>query len=272
MKPQGYLLRDGLPLAVYGGGTSGPQLVFQHGLCGDARQIGEAMAGLGDQRWQALECRGHGASALDMSALATEISIATFADDVAALIERLSGPVVLGGISMGAAIACRIAVLRPDLVRGLVLVRPAWVTDHAPANMAPNAEVGRLLSTQTAASARVAFTASATAHNLAQTAPDNLASLMGFFDREPQAATAKLLMSISADGPGITQANLRALCLPTLICGTALDAIHPLAHAQALAALIPQSQFVELPPKGIDKAAHLAALAAAMTQFLKEIP
>jgi len=61
------------------------------------------------------------------------------------------------------------------------------------------------------------------------------------------------------------------LRLPTLICGTTEDAIHPLTHAQALAALIPQVRLVTLPPKGRDKPAHLAALAAAMTQFLKEI-
>ena len=48
MTPSSYLAHDGLRLAVYGGGTAGPPLVFQHGLCGDANQIAEAMAGLGD--------------------------------------------------------------------------------------------------------------------------------------------------------------------------------------------------------------------------------
>ena len=55
-----------------------------------------------------------------------------------------------------------------------------------------------------------------------------------------------------------------------LVCGTGADAIHPLAHAQALAGLIPGARLVTLPPKGRDKPAHLAALAAAMTDFLKE--
>jgi pimeloyl-ACP methyl ester carboxylesterase len=162
-------------------------------------------------------------------------------------------------------------VTRPDLVRALVLVRPAWVTAAAPENMAPNAEVGVLLARLPAAEARSVFTASATARRLAQEAPDNLASLMGFFDRAPQAVTARLLTTISADGPGITEADLRVLRLPALVCGTGQDAIHPVAHAQALAALIPGARLVELPPKTRDKPAHLAALAAAMTRFLKEI-
>lgn len=262
----GWLNRDGLRLAVHGGGTAGPALVFQHGLCGDARQVVEAMAGLAPQRWACVECPGHGSS--DM---APDPGIARFARDVAGLIETLPGPVVLGGISMGAAIACHLAVRRPELVRGLVLVRPAWVMDAAPQNMAPNAEVGALISRLPAEEALRVFVGSATARRLKSDAPDNLASLTGFFERTPQADTARLLTTISADGPGVTQAELEALRLPTLVCATTEDAIHPAAHAQSLARLIPQARLVDLPPKGRDKPAHLAAMALAMRQFLKEI-
>ena len=266
MTQTGWLQRNGLRLAVHGGGSEGPALVFQHGLCGDARQVAEAMAGLDPQRWTCVECPGHGASDMD-----PEPSIASFADHVSALGETLGGPVVLGGISMGAAIATRLAVKCPDLVRALVLVRPAWVTDAAPPNMAPNAEVGALLARLPADQAHQTFTASVTARHLAATAPDNLASLKGFFTRAPQADTARLLTAISADGPGISPAKLQALTLPVLVCATSEDAIHPAAHAEALARLIPQARLVHLPPKGRDKPAHLAALAAAMRQFLKEI-
>jgi pimeloyl-ACP methyl ester carboxylesterase len=262
----GWLTRNNLRLAIHGGGSVGPTLIFQHGLCGDARQVAEAMAGLAPQRWTCIECPGHGASDMD-----PQPSIFSFADDVAALIENLPGQVVLGGISMGAAIATRLAVTRPDLVRALVLVRPAWVTDAAPANMAPNAEVGALLARLPADQARDTFRASATARQLAQAAPDNLASLMGFFDRSSRADTSRLLMALSNDGPAVTPADLRALGLPALICATSEDAIHPAAHAEALARLIRNSRLIHLPPKGRDKPAHLAALAAAMRQFLKEI-
>jgi pimeloyl-ACP methyl ester carboxylesterase len=262
----GWISRNGLRLAVHGGGTAGPPLVFQHGLCGDARQVAEAMAPLAPQRWTCVECPGHGAS--DMAA---SPSIAGFADDVAALAETLPGPVILGGISMGAAIATRLAVTRPDLVRALVLVRPAWVTDAAPPNMAPNAEVGDLLTRLPPDAARAAFAASATARHLAEQAPDNLTSLMGFFDRAPQADTAHLLTVISADGPGITGGDLRALRLPTLVCVTDEDAIHPAAHGEALARLIPGARLTHLPPKGRDKAAHLTALSAALRPFLMEV-
>ncbi len=258
-----WLVRGQVRLAVHQRGNGLP-VVFQHGLCGDARQTFEAFPDSGQHRLLTLDCRGHGESDA-----AGPYSIAQFSDDVTALIGTLNGPVVLGGISMGAAIATRVAVTRPDLVRALILVRPAWITRAAPANMAPNAEVGRLIASL-GTDARAAFAQSPSATALAAESPDNLASLMGFFDREPLAVTAALLQSIAADGPGITDAQLTALHLPALICGTTEDAIHPLSHAQSLADLIPGSTLVTLPPKGRDKPAHLAALQAAITVFLKE--
>ena len=54
-----------------------------------------------------------------------------------------------------------------------------------------------------------AFEASETARLLAEIAPDNLASLRGFFSREPQAITAALLQAIAADGPGVSEEDLR---------------------------------------------------------------
>jgi pimeloyl-ACP methyl ester carboxylesterase len=253
----------GLRLSVDDAGGGGVPVVLQHGLCGDARQTTDAMPPDPRYRRITLECPGHGQSPMD-----GDISIAAFADHVAAVIESLPGPVVLGGISMGAAIALRLAVIRPDLVRALILIRPAWVTEGAPANMAPNAEVGRLLATLPRDAARESFASSPMAAYLARRAPDNLASLMGFFGREPLADTARLLRAISADGPGVTPAQVAQITVPTLICGTDRDHIHPLDHAGRLAALI-AARLVLLPPKADDKLAHLAALHAAMTEFLK---
>jgi pimeloyl-ACP methyl ester carboxylesterase len=266
MTPLSWLQHDGVRLAIHGGGKGGRMVVFQHGLCGGAAQVAEVMQGLDGQIWRAVDCPGHGASPLQ-----GPVSIAAFADHVVALIKTLPHPVVLGGISMGAAISTRIAVHHPNLVAGLMLARPAWGTDAAPENMAPNAEVGALLARLPPDQARAQFAASDTARRLARDAPDNLASLMGFFDRAPQAETARLLQVISTDGPGISHADLQALDCPTLVCGTTHDAIHPLGLAQGITHLIPRAQLVTLPPKADDKAAHLAALAAAMTHFLQEI-
>ncbi|MEK8026951.1 alpha/beta fold hydrolase [Pseudaquabacterium rugosum] len=246
-------------------------LLLQHGLCGSAQQTAEACPDDPALRLLTLECRGHGRS--DAGPL-DQLSIATFADDLIAWITALGlPPLVLGGISMGAAIACRVAVLRPELVRALVLVRPAWVAEAAPANMAPNAEVGALLAAHPGdpAAARAAFEAGDTARRLADEAPDNLASLRGFFDRAPLDVTAALLQRISADGPGVSEAQLRALDVPALVVGHGHDAIHPWAHAERLAGLLPQARLQAITPKALDKAAYVAELHAAISGFTRAL-
>ena len=61
---------------------------------------------------------------------------------------------VAGGISMGAAIALRLAVRHPDRVAALILARPAWVDTAAPENMRPYAEVAALLARMSPSDAR----------------------------------------------------------------------------------------------------------------------
>lgn len=257
------LNRDGLRLTVHDAGGDGVPVIFQHGLCGDARQTSEAFPPDPRLRCITLDCRGHGTSDFD-----PQPGIAKFAEDVAALAETLGRPVAIGGISMGAAIALRLAVTRPDLVSRLFLIRPAWACDAAPPNMAPNGEVGLALVRLPVAEARAAFLATDTARQLAETSPDNLNSLLSFFDRKPVSRTAILLNTISRDGPGVTPADLQALTLPTLVAGCAEDAVHPLALSQTLAAMIPAASHITLPPKGRDKPAHIAALHRALTDFL----
>ncbi|MET3614055.1 pimeloyl-ACP methyl ester carboxylesterase [Rhizobium aquaticum] len=263
---------DGTTLHVDGDaddqGDSLP-VVFQHGLCGDAGQTAEAFPTSASFRRITVEARGHGRSA---SGDASRFSISTFADDIAAYFERhLTPPVVVGGISMGAAIALRLAVQRPYLVRGLILARPAWFVAAAPDNMQPNAEVGHLLATMPPEAAKEAFLAGKTGRRLAEEAPDNLASLTGFFSREPIAVTAALLTAISADGPGVSEADLARINVPALVIGHGRDIIHPFAHAEALAASIPHARLVRITPKAEDRARYVSDFHAAVHAFLKEI-
>ena len=242
-------------------------MLFQHGLCGDARQPADVFPSEAF-RCLTVECRGHGGSAPGEP---EGFGIATFADDVAAVLDagRL-GPLPVGGISMGAAIALRLAVLRPDLVGALVLARPAWVTEAGPDTMRPNAEVGALLARHDAADARAIFEAGETAARLAKDGPDNLASLRGFFARAPLSVTSALLTRISADGPGVSRDQVAGLRIPTLVIGHERDVVHPLAAARELAALIPGSRLSIVSPKADDLEGYRAAFRASLRSFLKE--
>lgn len=259
---------DGTRLNVDRTGEGTP-VVFQHGLCGDAGQTQEAFPDEAGFCRITVEARGHGGS---QPGPLERLSISTFADDIASYIETsLTAPVVIGGISMGAAIALRLAVKRPDLVKALILARPAWVTAAAPDNMAPNAEVGRLLQTLPPDEAKAAFLAGPTGQRLAGEAPDNLASLTGFFARQPIAVTAALLTAISNDGPGVTDEEVSRIAVPTLVIGHDHDVIHPIAYARELAERIPAARFVQITPKTESRTHYVADFRHAMSTFLKEL-
>ncbi|TNC50427.1 alpha/beta hydrolase [Rubellimicrobium rubrum] len=261
--------RDGLDLAVHAVGGGRPML-FEHGLCGDADQTAAVFPDRSGWQGVTVECRGHGRSGLGPS---EAVSLATFADDLAGFIEaRLPAPVVVGGISMGAALALRLAIKRPELVSGLVLARPAWLYDPAPPDMQPYRLVGGLLARLPPDEALAEFEASDTARRLAAEAPDNLASLRGFFRRKPAAATAILLNRIAADGPGVTVSEVAAVSVPTLVIGHGQDSVHPMSHAEALAAQIPGARLGVITPKATNHDRYRAEFSAALDHFLEEIP
>ncbi len=242
-------------------------MVFQHGLCGDAAQPAQVFPDDAGFRRLTLECRGHGRSEPGPS---DQFSIDTFTNDVAEMItSHIGAPVVIGGISMGAAISLRLAVTRPELVSAVVLARPAWLTEPAPGNMSPNAIVGELLRRHTPEEARAQFDTTPVAADLAVTGPDNLVSLRNFFSRKPIAVTAELLTRISADGPGVSESDLKAMKAPTLVVGHGRDFVHPLAYAHYFAQKIPGARLVEITPKATDPVAYAQDFRSALASFLK---
>jgi pimeloyl-ACP methyl ester carboxylesterase len=215
-------------------------------------------------RLLSVEFRGHGSSSAGDE---RPFSIALFAADVVADIDASRiDRFVIGGGSMGAAIALRIAARHTDRVAGLVMVRPAWLFDVAPETMRPFAEVAALLRSHPAADGRAIFAASDTGRLLAQQAPDNLASLLGFFDRPDAAVIAALLDDIGADGPGVTEAEAAMIGVPALTVGCGQDCVHALSYAQRLAE-VTGGRCVELAPTGIDAERHFTEMRAALGAF-----
>ncbi|MBB3454786.1 pimeloyl-ACP methyl ester carboxylesterase [Rhizobium sp. BK313] len=258
-------MRGDARLAVFDSGQGLPVL-FQHGLGGDEAQVAQTFPTLGAARRITVECRGHGASSLGD---ARPFSLGMFAEDALAVAtDRGFDRFVAGGISMGAALALHLAQRHPDRVAALVLVRPAWTFTAAPDNLEPIRTVAALLRSHSIGEARERFAGSEIGMRICANAPDNFASLLGYFDRPNAVAFASVLADIAADGPGVTQAAAAALTVPTLVIGNEKDAIHPLACARTFADTIANASFVEVTPKASDKERHFAEVQDAIATFL----
>jgi len=257
--------REGLKLRYRDVGN-GPCVFVLHGLGGAESQIAEIFPQDLTVRRLTLECRGQGDSQLGP---VTALSIATFADDVRALAQScgIAGAVV-GGISMGAAIGLRLAVRNPEFVRALILARPAWLTEPAPENLRSYALVADLLSGYPPPEARQRFDRGELAACLAREAPGNLATMRRFFETAQPQVLAALLRAIAADGPGVSQAEIAAIRVPTLVIGHHIDIAHPLDLAMRLAKLIPTATFVEITPKARNREHYAADFQAALSRFI----
>ncbi|ATU90309.1 alpha/beta fold hydrolase [Phyllobacterium zundukense] len=262
------LIRDDVKLNLLDSGSGFP-VVFQHGLGGDEAQVAGNFPDGPAYRRLTLECRAQGMSE---PGNARPFSISMFAADILAACDaRGINRFVAGGISMGAAIALHLAVYHPERIVGLVLARPAWLFDPAPTNMRPFSEVAAVLKTASSDMAREDFAESATARDLALVAPDNLASLLKFFDRSDPAITSDLLGGIANDGPNVARHQAAAINIPALVIGHEIDYVHPIAYARELASLIPGAKFVEIAPKATQKPLHVAQFRHALDTFLQHI-
>jgi pimeloyl-ACP methyl ester carboxylesterase len=99
-------------------GEAGPRVVFVHGLFGQGKNWTTAAKGLTD---------GHRVTLLDLpnhghSPWTDRVDYVDMAQLVAAELESFGEPVTLVGHSMGGKVAMQLALRRPELLRGLVVV------------------------------------------------------------------------------------------------------------------------------------------------------
>lgn len=115
-------------------GTSGPRVVFCHGLFGQGRNWNNIARSLSDgYRVTAVDLPNHG-----RSPWVDRVDYAEMADQVAQLIAD-DDPIALVGHSMGGKVAMALALRRPELVERLCVV------DIAPVDYSSGSEFGRYI-------------------------------------------------------------------------------------------------------------------------------
>lgn len=245
---------------------AGLPLVFQHGLGGDVSQPFGLFTPPPGIRLIAFDCRGHGSSELGPE---DQLRLAVFAEDLVGLLEALRlDRVVLGGISMGAAVALQVGVRFAERCLGLVLSRPAWLSGPNPFNVRVFGQITALLQRYGAAEGHRRFVATAEFAELKATFPDTANSLASQFLKPRAVEVATLFSRVAQDDPGTKVQDWERITVPTLVLGNRQDPIHPFEYAEGLAASVPGAQLVELASKSLDAPAHQRQVQAAITAFL----
>jgi pimeloyl-ACP methyl ester carboxylesterase len=266
--PMPYFTHDGLQFHFLDTGQSGGvPFVFQHGLGGDANQPLRVYQPTPGVRLLTLDCRAHGQT----TPLGDEskLSLHTFAADLRAWCDYLRLEcIVMGGISMGAAVALRFALDHPERVVGLLLSRPAWLDQPAPPNLAIYSLVARLIRERGAQEGLAIFLHTAEYQAILHESPDAASSLVGQFTHPRAEETVARLERIPNDAPLRDLRELQSLHVPTLVLANRQDPIHPYDYGVALAQAIPGAQFRALTPKSINAARHAADVQRHVDAFL----
>ncbi len=257
--------RDGITFH-YRDTNEGIPFVFQHGLGGDVNQplgLYRPAAGI---RLIAFDMRGHGQTYPlgDVE----KLSMATLADDLLALLDYLQiDQAIVGGISLGSAVAASVALRFPDRVRALVLSRPAWLDGPVPENVRIYALLARLIRQWGAAQGLERFRTTSEYQAMQRESPDCAQSLIGQFEQPRAEEFVARLERLASDTPVRTCEDYRTIRAPSLILGNRQDPIHPWSHAETLAQLIPGARLRELTPKSVSLDAHRADVQSALDDF-----
>lgn len=258
--------RDGIAFHCYDAGDGVPFL-YQHGLGGDMSQpLGFVRASSGI-RVLSMDCRGHGYTR--PLGDPEKIGMTALVDDLAAFLAwRGVSKAVVGGISMGAALALQLALRFPELVLGLVLQRPAWLDQPMPPHLRVLARIGELIRVYGAAEGAARFEASDEYAALRAASPDAAASALAQF-RHPRAEeTAIKLERIPRDAP-CRDAAWRAIRVPALVLANRMDPVHPFEYGERLAAEMPGAELIEITPKSVSVEQHTHDVRTAIDRFLQ---
>lgn len=245
----------------------GPPLVFLHGLGADRAQSAALLRALPSIQVIAPDAPSHGESA-HAPDLHTFDAIA---DALVGLLDHLGvRAAVFGGISMGSGVALNAALRHPERVRGLVLVRPAWLDEPNPENLGIIANLGRWIVDAGPDAARGRLRADPFFGALTRTNPASAASIDAVLDRPGIGESAGVLADMVADRPLRSLAALGEIEIPALVLSTEEDPLHPAAMAAAIGDRLPAASVRETPPRYLEPDRHAEAVRGAVEGFLRD--
>jgi len=248
---------------------SGQPFIFQHGLGADVTQpfgLFQPPPGL---RLLAFDARAHGKT--EPLGESAKLRFAIFGGDLRAFLDHLGiKRTILGGISMGAALALHFTLRWPERVVGLVLSRPAWLEGPCPWNVNIFTLVSSLIRKHGPAQGLVEFQRTADYQEALAKWPDVANSLSLQFQSPRAEESAEKLDRIIHDAPHPDRAAWSTVRVPTLVLGNRLDPVHPFEYAEDLARTIPGAELREITSKSVRVEQHGRDVQIALDAFLRK--
>ncbi|MCC5938829.1 MAG: alpha/beta hydrolase [Lunatimonas sp.] len=245
----------------------GPALIFLHGLGASLQQAKEITSRIKGHRIVSMDFRGHGKTKRFVTASDAQMEV--FAKDLSNLMEFLGiHECILGGLSLGAAVAMKYALANPEKIKKLVLVRPAWVNQRDPDHFHLLKLAHDLIQKYGIVTGREYFTESPDFVEVKEKFPNYAESLLGHFSR-PQADTSyALLKYLPEDRPIDDLTQLTQLSMPVLVIGSNDDPLHPFSYAETIHSHLPNATLVPIISKYLNMEQHNRELQALMASFI----
>ena len=215
----------------------------------------------------AIDAPAHG----DSAESPIEHSFGAFAAAVVELLAELDiGPAIFGGISMGAGISLRIARDYPDLVTGLILVRPAWIDQPGRPHLDLVADVGGWIADVGPHAASQLLFNDTRYQAMVEVAPASAASVGRAIDGVALTGRPDVLVAMVDSQPIDSMSDCADISQPAVVVKTEADPLHPTAIAAQIADALPQATLIGSPPRYLDAVGHQECLTAAINSFLAE--
>jgi pimeloyl-ACP methyl ester carboxylesterase len=247
----------------------GPVVLLLHGFPLSRAMWVDQLSGIGSiYRVIAPDLRGHGESPVPEGVYTMD----SMADDVVELLETLeiSGPVVVGGLSMGGYVALSLAARYPTRVRALMLMDTKAAADTPEAAQAREVTAQAVLAADSAAPVVDAMLPRLFGKMTREQHPERVEPIKDIMSRMSPRGIAGAVRGMAARPD--RRADLPKIVVPTLILVGDEDVITPQAEAKSMADALPNARL-----EVISQAGHLAPYEnpsdanAAILRFLKSL-
>lgn len=245
-----------------------------HGLGGDRSQplslLGPALPA--DATILAPDLRAHGASTLIGNA--DDFSLDAMTSELAHAAEYAGladGPLTIIGISLGAALALRLAATGLFDVERFIALRPAFTDEPLPRNLAVFPVIAELLHRHGAEHAERLFRSTSLYRELFDASPLGAAGAIEQFRKPDAVRRAVRLVELPrnrAFDRGLDTRGLLA-AVPTTIIAAPRDPLHPLSVAELWHRLLPDATLTQLPARDDGLRAYVAATREATAAALR---